>query len=64
MHVDCQKMMEYPLKHASAFEGALYGILLACMIIYLAKWAGVISFLSLLFLALLRYALKNTIKEK
>lgn len=64
MHIDCQKILEYPSKYACTVEGVLYFALISSLIIYLAEWAGALSLLSLLFIIIFRYLLKNTIRTK
>jgi len=64
MHIDCEKLMYYPIKNASVVEGVLYFILLSALVVYLAGLAGAIGLVCLSLLVSIRYCMKKIIKTR
>ena len=64
MHIDCEKLISYPTKNASVWEGALYFILLSALVIYLAGWSGVAGLTCMCLIVSIRYCMKKMIKKR
>jgi hypothetical protein len=64
MHIDCEKLITYPIKNASVWEGGLYFVLLSALIVYLAGWSGLAGIIFMCLILSVRYFMKKMIKKK
>ena len=64
MHIDCEKLLHYPIKNASVVEGGLYFVLLSTLVVYLAGWPGLIGLICLSLLVSIRYCMKKIVKTR